>query len=222
MPALMSVRSTAATSHSIDHDIETARAHPSVRAIVIPPCPDSLVRLQEIASAPELDSQALEQLASSDVAMAAALIRTANSPLYALAQPVPTVGMALTVLGLQPALELLSAFITRNALHVRTPLLEHFWESSQRKAIACEHIGRQLYSFDPGLGYSFGLFCHVGMPVLVKAVRRADTSMQGLAPGDKTRLLAAAARLAELKRVVEADIAPALQVNIGFSDADGD
>ena len=63
MPALMSVRSPAATSHSIDHDIETARAHPSVRAIVIPPCPDSLVRLQEIASAPELDSQALEQLA---------------------------------------------------------------------------------------------------------------------------------------------------------------
>ena len=187
MPALMSVRSTAATSHSIDHDIETARAHPSVRAIVIPPCPDSLVRLQEIASAPELDSQALEQLASSDVAMAAAVIRTANSPLYALAQPVQTVGMALTVLGLQPALELLSAFITRNALHVRTPLLEHFWESSQRKAIACEHIGRQLYSFDPGLGYSFGLFCHVGMPVLVKAVRGyAGTVTEALARKDRT------------------------------------
>jgi HD-like signal output (HDOD) protein len=171
----------------IDQDIQKARAHPSVRAIVIPPCPESLVRLQAIIAAPELDSGAMEQLASSDVAMAAALIRTANSPLYALAQPVQTVGMALTVLGLQPSVELLSAFITRNALQVRTPLLEHFWESSQRKAIACEHIGRQLYSFDPGLGHSFGLFCHVGMPVLVKAVRGyAGTVTEALARKDRT------------------------------------
>ncbi|PIF25775.1 HD-like signal output (HDOD) protein [Acidovorax sp. 56] len=187
MSASVSARQPAVTSHLIDQDIQKARAHPSVRAIVIPPCPESLVRLQEIIAAPELDSAAMEQLASSDVAMAAALIRTANSPLYALAQPVQTVGVALTVLGLQPSVELLSAFITRNALHVRTPLLEHFWESSQRKAIACEHIGRQLYSFDPGLGYSFGLFCHVGMPVLVKAVRGyAGTVTEALARKDRT------------------------------------
>lgn len=187
MSASVPERVAAVTSHLIDQDIQKARAHPSVRAIVIPPCPESLVRLQEIISAPELDSAALEQLASSDVAMAAAVIRTANSPLYGLAQPVQTVGMALMVLGLQPAVELLSAFITRNALHVRTPLLEHFWESSQRKAIACEHIGRQLYSFDPGLGYSFGLFCHVGMPVLVKAVRGySGTVTEALARKDRT------------------------------------
>lgn len=187
MSASVPVRVATVTSRSIDQNIQEARAHPSVRAIVIPPCPESLVRLQEIISAPELDSAALEQLASSDVAMAAAVIRTANSPLYGLAQPVQTVGTALMVLGLQPVVELLSAFITRNALHVSTPLLEHFWESSQRKAIACEHIGRQLYSFDPGLGYSFGLFCHVGMPVLVKAVRGySGTVTEALARKDRT------------------------------------
>jgi HD-like signal output (HDOD) protein len=119
--------------------------------------------------------------------MAAALIRLANSPLHGLAQPARTVGMALTVLGLAPSVELLSAFITRNALLVRSPLLDHFWESSQRRAMACEHIGRQLYSFDPGLGYSFGLFCHVGMPVLVKAVRGyGSTVTEALARRDRT------------------------------------
>ena len=175
------------TSHPIDHHIQQVRVHPAVRAIVIPPCPESLLRLQAIMAEPELDSVALEQLASSDVAMAAALIRLANSPLYGLAQPVQTVGMALTVLGLRPSVELLAAFITRNALMVRSPLLEHFWESSQRRAIACEHIGHQLYSLDPGLGYSFGLFCHVGMPVLVKAVRGyAGTVTEALARKDRT------------------------------------
>lgn len=175
------------SAHPIDQHIQQARVHPAVRAIVIPPCPESLLWLQQIMAAPELDSAALDQLASSDVAMAAALMRLANSPLYALPQPVQTVGMALTVLGLQPAVELLSAFITRNALLVRSPLLEHFWESSQRRAIACEHIGRQLYSLDPGLGYSFGLFCHVGMPVLVKAVRGyGSTVTEALARKDRT------------------------------------
>ena len=174
-------------SHSIDQDIRQARVHPAVRAIVIPPCPESLLRLQQIMAEPELDAAALEQLAASDVALAAAMMRLANSPLYGLAQPVQTVGMALTVLGLRPAVELMSAFITRNALQVRSPLLDHFWESSQRRAIACEHIGHQLDSFDPGLGYSFGLFCHVGMPVLVKAVRGyAGTVTEALARKDRT------------------------------------
>ena len=175
------------TNHPIDQAIRQARVLPAVRAIVIPPCPESLLRLQAIVAAPELDAGAIDQLASSDVAMAVALIRQANGPLYALAQPVQTVGMALTVLGLRPAVELLSAFITRHALQVRSPLLEHFWESSQRRAIACEHIGHQLYSLDPGLGYSFGLFCHVGMPVLVKAVRGyAGTVTEALARQDRT------------------------------------
>ncbi len=175
------------TPHPVDLDLKQARAHPAVRAIVIPPCPESLVRLQQIMAGPEVDQQALGLLAASDVAMAAALMRAANSPLHGLAQPVQTVGMALTVLGLRPSVELLSAFITRHALNVRSPLLEHFWESSQRRAIACEHIGRQLYSLDPGLGYSFGLFCHVGIPVLVKAVRGyASTVTEALARKDRT------------------------------------
>ncbi len=57
---------------------------------------------------------------------------------------------------------------------------------------------------------------------LVQSVRKADASMAGLAPGPSAKLLAASSRLAELKRLVETETAPALQVTIGFSDADGD
>lgn len=171
----------------IDQDIQKAQTQPHVRAIVIPPCPTLLVKLQAVMAQRDINPSDIDHLASADVAMAAALIRQANSPLYALNQPVQTVGMALTVLGVKPAVELLSAFITRNALQVKSPVLEHFWESSQRRAIACEHIGSQLYSLPPGLGYSFGLFCHVGMPVLVKAVRGyGSTVTEALARKDRT------------------------------------
>jgi len=175
------------TTHPIDQDIAQARNLPAVRAIIIPPCPEALQKLMRIVHSGEPEMGPLDQLASSDVALAAALIRQANSPLHGLVQPVQTVGMALTVLGLRPALELMTAFITRHALQVRSPLLEHFWESSQRRAIACEHIGAQLYNLPPGLGYSFGLFCHVGFPVLLKAVRGyASTVTEALARKDRT------------------------------------
>ncbi len=55
---------------------------------------------------------------------------------------------------------------------------------------------------------------------LAQAVRRTDARMRGLAPGG--RVQDAARELAALKYLAESEIAPALKVRIGFSDADGD
>ncbi|OBS31047.1 histidine kinase [Tepidimonas fonticaldi] len=175
------------TDRSVEAELDQARSRGPVRDIVIPPCPELLRQLQDATAHGEPDPAVLDTIASSDVAMAAALIRQANSPLYGLSQPVATVGQALTVLGVRPAVQLLMGFLTRNALQVHSPVLAHFWESSTRRAIACEHIGRQLYDMDPGLAYSFGLFCHVGMPVLLRGVRGyAATITEALARKDRT------------------------------------
>lgn len=57
---------------------------------------------------------------------------------------------------------------------------------------------------------------------LAQAVRQADVVMADLSAGDEQRILAAAQALADLQRHVETQVAPALGVSIGFSDADGD
>ncbi|TSE30639.1 HDOD domain protein [Tepidimonas thermarum] len=143
--------------------------------------------MQQATAHGDPDPATLEAIASADVAMAAALMRQANSPLYGLRTPVTTVGQALTVMGVRPSVQLLTGFLTRQALHVHSPVLAHFWESSTRRAIACEHIGAQLYDLDPGLAYTFGLFCHVGMPVLLRGVRGyAATIAEALARKDRT------------------------------------
>ena len=54
------------------------------------------------------------------------------------------------------------------------------------------------------------------------AVLRADQALAGIDPAQPKTLSNVAARLAELKRQVEGETAPALKVHIGFSDADGD
>jgi len=58
--------------------------------------------------------------------------------------------------------------------------------------------------------------------VLNEHVRLADVAMNGLDSNDTPSILAAAKQLSALKRLVENEVAPALGVNIGFSDSDGD
>jgi predicted lipoprotein len=58
---------------------------------------------------------------------------------------------------------------------------------------------------------------------LARAVARADAALNNLSPRQSpARLQAAITALGELKQVAEAEVAPALQISIGFSDADGD
>lgn len=53
-------------------------------------------------------------------------------------------------------------------------------------------------------------------------VLETDRKMAAIDPANEATLTAASAALDRIKRLVEADAAPALQVRIGFSDADGD
>ncbi|MGV8825312.1 imelysin family protein [Methylibium petroleiphilum] len=57
---------------------------------------------------------------------------------------------------------------------------------------------------------------------LVAAARQVDARLQRIDAKRPPTVLAAAQALAALKRVAEADVAPALEVSLGFSDADGD
>jgi uncharacterized protein len=57
---------------------------------------------------------------------------------------------------------------------------------------------------------------------LVAATARADAALQGLEPAATDRVRDAAAALGELSKLAQDELAPALGVRIGFSDADGD
>ncbi len=94
---------------------------------------------------------------------------------------------ALGLLGLRMTEKLLTAFLTRNSIRVSSPVLEHFWDTSTRRALAMAHIARQLYGVEPDLAYTCGLFCHVGIPILMQGVRGyAGTLTEALARQDRS------------------------------------
>ena len=175
------------TKTETDHELDQALASGPLRDIVIPPCPELLVALRREMDMAEPDPVVIADIAGRDVAMAASLIRTANSPYYARSRPVTSVAEALGMLGLAMTQKLLTAFLMRNAIRLSSPLLEHFWETSTRRALAMQYIARQLYGVDADLAYTCGLFYHVGIPILMQGVRGyAGTMTEALARQDRS------------------------------------
>jgi hypothetical protein len=57
---------------------------------------------------------------------------------------------------------------------------------------------------------------------LEEAMSRAGGALRGTRPADAGRVRSAAAAIGRAKQVAEAEVAPALDVQLGFSDSDGD
>lgn len=155
----------------ITREIDHARSRGPLQHIVIPPAPALLVRLQAAMKTDEPDLNEVARIAASDVAMSATLLRNANGPLFGAGQPVQTVGQAMNRLGLQQTAAIMTGFLVRNALPADNRHLQRFWERSGQRATAMAYIARQLPGLSPDVAHTFGLFCHVGLPVLLQSMR---------------------------------------------------
>ncbi len=141
------------------------------RAIIdvgIPPCPIILNRFMDEAEKDEPDYHRLAAIISTDVGIAAGLIKTANSPYFGMRQRVRSVNEALAVLGLNTASRAVAGIVLRNAFpHVKN--LERFWDASARIARLSGWLAQRLEirGLRADDAYTFGLFRDCGIPVLL-------------------------------------------------------
>ncbi|WP_457427852.1 HDOD domain-containing protein [Roseateles sp. P5_E7] len=167
-----------ARAQQIRDDLDQSRRRGPLQHIQIPPCPELLAQLQQAMATPEPDLNLVARIASSDVAMAATLLRTANSPRFKpVGLPCTTVGQAMTRIGLRESVAVMTGFLVQHAIPVNTPQLARFWERSAKRAIAMATIAQELPALSPDLAHSFGLFLHVGVPVLLQSVRGYAATM---------------------------------------------
>lgn len=172
---------------ALNRELDAARDAGPVKDIVIPPCPQLLVQLQEELAQADPNPQRVAEIAGADVAMAAALIKVANSSLYARREPVQSVVQAINMLGVKPTASILTGFLLRNAIRIDPTLIEHFWESSTRRSLAMAHIAGQMYGLDLDVCKTCGLFFHVGIPVMLQGVRGySGTLVEAMARQDRT------------------------------------
>jgi HD-like signal output (HDOD) protein len=141
----------------------------SVQAIDIPPRPLILDRIRAEMHQDEPDSTLLGQLISADVALAAGLIKTANSPFFGSGSRVRSVNGALLMLGLDTTCRAVAAISLRRAFPNHAHY-ERFWDASAKIAALSGWLANRLST--KGLraedAYTFGLFRDCGIVILLR------------------------------------------------------
>ncbi len=142
----------------------------SLRDIGIPPRPHilELVNLEVRADEPDLNY--LAQLIMGDVALAAGLVKTANSPFFGYRQKTRSVRDALAMLGLRAASNAIAGLILRRVIPPSASL-ERFWDASERTAQLAAWLVQKVgvrYGITSDAAYTFALFRDCGIPILMR------------------------------------------------------
>lgn len=137
--------------------------------VEIPPCPDILIRIIAEMHKEEPDFNRLTDLISADVALAAGLLKTTNSPFFIRPQRARSVHDALSILGLRVASHTIAGIILRKAFP-DSPSMIRFWEASARTARLCAWLAMRLDipRLNADDAYTYGLFHDCGIPVLIQ------------------------------------------------------
>ncbi len=142
----------------------------SLRDIGIPPRPIILEQITAEMRRPEPDFRHLTSIISADVALAAGLLRTANSPYFGFETRAKTVMQALLMLGLESASHAIAGLALRR-IFPPLPAIERFWDGSARVARTSGWLVRKLGVRDnirADDAYTYGLFRDCGIPILMK------------------------------------------------------
>ncbi|GAB2181660.1 HDOD domain-containing protein [Denitratisoma sp. agr-D3] len=140
-----------------------------LKSVSIPPCPTVAAALMEEARREEVDFMRINRLISGDVSLAAAMMKTANSPFFALQKKASTVQQAVSVLGLKNIINIVTGLCLQQALSPKGISMDRFWDRSNYHAAASSRIVRQRrlgVSMDDA--YAFGLFHDCGIPILMQ------------------------------------------------------
>jgi HD-like signal output (HDOD) protein len=138
-----------------------------IRSIRIPPRPSLLADLQRELAASDPSPQAIGSIIASDVGMAGALLKLANSSFYGGKRKAKSIDQAIIFLGINQVAALMTGLLARQAIAVDSAALAGFWDLSTRRAQAMVFLSRQLRIGAPDVAHTFGLFCDTGVALLL-------------------------------------------------------
>jgi len=142
----------------------------TIQDIGIPPRPAILDSISQEMHLPEPDFHHLAKVISSDVGLAAGLLKIANSAYFGFGTRARTVAQALLILGLDVTSRALAGLILRRVSQT-VKGLESFWDFSARVARTSGWVAQQSQgqvSIAADEVYTFGLFRDCGIAILMR------------------------------------------------------
>ena len=138
-----------------------------MRSIRIPPRPSLLVDLQRELAEDDPSPRKIARIIADDVGMSGALLKLANSPFYGAARKAKSVEQGINFLGINQCSAMMTGLLARQALGAEGVELNNFWDVSAKRARALVFTSRKLRIAPPDIAHTFGLFCDIGVPLLM-------------------------------------------------------
>jgi HD-like signal output (HDOD) protein len=157
----------AATAAAAQQQIDAAEFDGVIKSVAIPPRPVVVQQMQTEMGKAEPDIRKAAAIVSQDVGLTVAVLKAVNSPLYALSRKVDTVEQAVGIIGLKRLSTLVTALSMRSLIKGDGRMLERFYDTSTKRAYAMTRMAKATRVVDVDLAQMFGLFCDVGIPLLI-------------------------------------------------------
>ncbi len=138
-----------------------------IKSIRIPPRPSMLADLQQELATADPAPRKIAGIIANDVGMSGALLKLANSPFFGLRHKAKSIEQAITVLGISQCAALMTGLLARQSISAGDASLDRFWDASARRAQALVFLSRRLRTCALDIAHTFGLFCDIGVPLLM-------------------------------------------------------
>lgn len=139
----------------------------AVKGVNFPACPAILSELSTELQKPAVNAKRVTKLIKQDVALAAIVIKSANSPLIAANRCIDSISDAIPLLGFGQISNLVRQALLKNSGTTPTGF-ERFWDTSRYTAQAASRIAVTTHRVSPDSAYTFGLFHDCGIPLLAQ------------------------------------------------------
>ncbi len=155
-------------------EAELKQAFKVIKGEQIPSVPDVLLRLFAELEKSEPETARISDLVSSDQAITGQVLKSVNSPLFGLNQPVESIQQAVVLLGLEQTRNLVTAATFKNSMQTLSPAAIQIWHDSLNAAHVAINIAYHIKDISQDEAYLAAMLHNCGALLLAEQFAQYD------------------------------------------------
>ncbi len=138
------------------------------RDLRLPPCPTILQEFGRIVADENADQRGIAALIGMDIALAAGVLKTVNSPAFGLRRETTSLQHAISIIGLRHTASLIARMMLRQTFSSKSGrLMQKFWDDSAVLTQITDRIAPQIRTVNAEEMHTYILFRNAGQAVMI-------------------------------------------------------